>query len=253
MSILVLLFQLYAATSTPELRKLFALESKETITAKFAALQTKVCNKLFANGVDTQQVRLFVVNQFPPGDHIPPSPASLLEVFEAITYHGLWDYNHYSPLVRIVRTFGADDSEMESWVQTYKKDLRAYLLVTTVEDYIEADLDGCHPRAPVTVAKYDHRYCCPVELKLDKNLVDHTLQYLADVWEMFSGRCLVPDSPPTALLDRVRKGCFSVTWLVPSGLILSLTKKIKVDTELIEKHRILRVTVGDECVYEVSH
>lgn len=250
--VVLLLFRLYTATSTPELRKLFALESQETITVRFAALQMKVCKRLSVNGVDTQEVRLFVINQFPPGDHIPPPSASLSEVFEAITYHGLWDYNHYSPLVRIVRAFGAEDTEMESWVQAYKKDLKAYLLVTTVEDYIEADLDVCHP-PPVNCAKYDCRYYCPVELKLDESFVDHTLRYLADVWEMFSGRCLVPDSPPTALLDRVRKGCFSVTWLIPSSLVLSLAKRIEVNTDFLEEHRIIRVTVGDKCVYEVSH
>ena len=225
----------------------FARENRQAIIAKFAAFQMKVCDKLFKSGVNTEQFHFFVTNQFPPGDCIPQPPASFTQIFKAITYHGLWDCLHYSPLVRIVRKFGANDTEMESWVQDYEKDLKAYALVTELEVYIELDLESA-VRPQAEVAKYDRRYYCPVEWKT--KFIDHSLQYLTDVWKMFSCRYLVPDSPPTALLDRVRKGCFSVTWLIPSHLIPSLTEKIKTDTDFFEQHRILRVTVGEECTYE---
>ena len=225
----------------------FARENRYAITAKFADFQTKVCKKLFSNGVDIEQFRLFVANQFPPGDCIPPPPASLTEIFEAITHHGLWDYFHYSPLVRIAKKFGAGDHEIEEWVQTYKKDLKAYQIVATVEDSIETDLDTTDP-PPEKRAKYDPRYYTPVKWKT--NFVDRSLKHLADVWEMFSSHYLLPDSPPTATIDRVHRGCFSVTWLVPSRLIPSLIKRAKIDTDFFQKHHILKVTVGDNCVYE---
>ena len=100
-----------------------------------------MCNKLSKKRVRIRQFRLFVKKQFPPGDFIPPPPASFTEIFEAITYHGLWDFLHYSPLVHIIHKFGGNDPEMEGWVQNYRKDLKAYSMVTTVEKYIEADLN----------------------------------------------------------------------------------------------------------------
>ena len=234
---------MYAATSTQELSKDFACENQQNITAKFAAFQTKVCDKLFEKGVSIERFRMFVKNQFPPGDFIPQPPASLMEIFEAITDHGLWDYFHYSPLVHIVRTFGANDPEMKDWVQTYKQDVKAYSIVTTLEDDIDADIYTSAQKA-----KYDPRYCCPVEWKT--NFVDHTLQYLTEVWELFSSRYLFPDYPPTALLDRVRKGCFVVTWLIPTGLIPLLIERAKTDTKFFQQYHILKVTVGEECVYD---
>ena len=236
-----------AASHTETPSEAFARENHQKITAKFGAFQTNVCKKLLKNGVDTEQFRLFVTNQFPPGDCIPPPPASLTEIFTAITTHRLWDCLHYSPLVHIVQTFGADDPEMMSLVQTYEQDLKAFSLTTTVEDYIEADLGIADP-PPADCAKYDSRYYCPVEWKT--NFMDHTLQYLAEVWKLFSCRYLMPDSPPTALLDRVRKGCFVVTWLVPSSLIELLIKKASIETDFFRQHHILKVTVGDKCVYE---
>ena len=223
----------------------FARENKQAITAKFAIFQTKVCDKLCRNGVDNEQFRLFVTNQFPPGDCIPPSPASLTEIFKAITRHGLWNFLHYSPLMYIVQRFGANDPEMEGWVETYKKDLKAYSIVTTLQDYIDTDLDVADP-PPARRARDDPRYYCSMEWKM--SFVNHSLQYLTEVWQSFSCRYLMPDSPPTALLDHVRRGCFVVTWLIPSNLISSLIKRAQIDTEFFQKHHILRVTV-QECVY----
>ena len=236
-----------AAHLGPSKTAVFACENRQAIMDKFAYFQTRLCDKLFKNGVDTEQVRLFVTSQFFPGDCIPPPPASQTEVFKAITQHGLWNYFHYSPLVRIAKAFGGDDHEMEGWVRTYKQDLKAYNVVTTVEEYIETDLEITGPPS-ANSAKYDICYYTPVERKT--KFVDHTLQYLTDVWELFSSHYLMPDSPPTALLDRIRKGCFSVTWLVPTGLIPQLSKRAKVDTEFFQKHRILMMTVGKECVYK---
>jgi len=226
----------------------FAFENRQAINEKFAVFQMNVCNKMLKNGVNTREFRFFVAALFPPGDCIPQSPTNLTEVFEAITHHRLWDCLHYSPLVRIVRNFGASDPEMKAWIQNYKKDLKAYTIVASIEDCIDSNLDTCTDQLRVDCAKYDPRYNCPVEWKT--NFVDHSLQHLADVWEMFSDRYLLPDSPPTALLDRVRKGCVSVTWLVPSYLIPQLIKRVKIDTEFFQKHCILKVTVGGEIVYE---
>ena len=225
----------------------FARENRQAIKSKFAAFQTDVCSKLLKNGVDVEEFRMFVRNQFPPGDCIPPPPAPMREIFNAITHHGLWDYFHYSPLVRIAEKFGAGDPEIAGWVQTYIKNFRAYTLVTTLEDYIEADLEGSDP-PPAKRAKYDPRYYHQVEWKTSFH--DHTLQHLTEVWKFFSSIHLMPDHPPTALLDRVFKGCFSITWLIPSGLVSPLMEKAKCDTDFFQQHRIQRVMVGEECVYE---
>ena len=130
--------------------------------------------------------------------------------------------------------------EMEGWVETYKKDLKSFCLVKEVE---EADLRVAD-LPPENRAKYDLRYLCPVEWKTE--FIDHTLQYLTELWEVFSCCYLGPKSPPTALLDHVRKGCFSITWLVPLYLIPALTKRAKTDTDFFQQYCILKLTVADQ-------
>ena len=88
----------------------------------------------------------------------------------------------------------------------------------------------------------------PMEWKTEFD--DHSFQYLTDLWELFSCHCLKPDSPSTTWLHRVRKGCVSITWLIPSDLVSQLIKSAEMNMEFFYKHRILKVTVGDQCVYE---
>ena len=226
----------------------FAIENREAINGKFADLLTSVCSKMLRNGIDIWEFRLFVLALFKLGDCVLPLPTSLTQVFEAITHHGLWDSLHYSPLVQIVRKFGAGDPEMKTWIQKYKKDLKAYTIVASIEDFIESDLGTCTDQSRVDSVKYDTRYNTPVEWKT--GFVDHSLQHFIDVWEQFSDKYLMPESPPTALLDRVRKGCVSVTWLVPSYLIPQLVRVVEIDAEFLQIYHILKVTVGGKVVYE---
>ena len=234
--------------------RVFACENLGAIKGKFADFQTNVCEKFEQIGVDIRKFRQYVAIQFSPGKCIPSSPTSLMEIFEAITHHGLWNFFHYSPLVRIIQKFGAGDPEMKAWIKEYKKDLKSYKLVATLEDYIDSEIDyeidseNYSEPPPAKKAKYDPSYLTQMEWKTE--FVDHSLQYLTDVWEMFSSHYLLPDSPPTALLDRVRKGCVSITWLIPSKLVPQLVKMAKIDTHFFQKHRILKVKVGDQCVYE---
>ena len=194
------------------------------------------------NGVDVEDFRFFVVTSFPPGDIIPPSPTTLMEIFMAITHHHLWDYFHYSPLERIVSKFGDGDPEMETWVQNYREDFSSYISTVQILDYIE----------PNPTTRCSLHYCCPVEWKI--TFANNTLQYLYDMWELFSAQYLEPDPPLTSLLECVHdvesSTSATVTWLVPSYLIPQLIKKVKVNTTFLQKRGIWNVIVADQCIYD---
>lgn len=196
---------------------------------------------MIQNGVDVEEFRFFAITSFPPGDVIPSSPATLTEIFKAITHHHLWDYFHYSPLERIFKTFCAGDPEMETWVQNYREDFSSYISTVQILDYIE----------PNPTTRCSLRYCCPVEWKI--TFANNTLQYLYDMWELFSAQYLEPDPPLTSLLECVHdvesSTSATVTWLVPSYLIPQLIKKVKVNT-FFRKHGIWKVIVADQCIYD---
>ena len=104
---------------------------------------------------------------------------------------------------------------MNKLVQDYMKDLKSCTSMTKITD-CTAELLVANP-TELLPGKYNPDYNRPVEWKT--NFIDHTLQYLVEVWETFSSHYLLTNSPPTALLDRVRRGCVSITWLVPTHMI----------------------------------
>lgn len=93
-------------------------------------------------------------------------------------------------------------------------------------------------------------YCCPVQWKI--TFANNTLQYLYDVWELFSAHYLEPDPPLTSLLECVHgvESSISVTWLVPSYLIPQTIKKVKANAKFLQRHGIWNVTVADQCIYD---
>ena len=197
---------------------------------------------MIQNGVDVEEFRFFAITSFPPGDVIPLPPTTLTKIFKAITHHHLWDYFHYSPLERIVSKFGAGDPEMETWVQNYREDFSSYISTVQILDYIE----------PNPTTRCSLHYCCPVEWKI--TFANNTLQYLYDMWELFSAQYLEPDPPLTSLLECVHdvesSTSATVTWLVPSYLIPQLIKKVKVNTTFLQKRGIWNVIVADQCIYD---
>ena len=104
------------------------------------------------------------------------------------------------------------------------KCLRSYILLAKIEDFFEPELDTYVVPAPTEKVKHDPRYYCPAEWKL--SLVEHCrLHYLANVWEAFSYHYLMPDSPPTALLNLNSKGCVFISGLFHQTWFHSLRRQ----------------------------
>ena len=88
--------------------------------------------------------------------------------------------------------------------------------------------------------------------KWKTDFIDHSLNHLIEVWELFSSHYLMPDTPPTALLsgNHLHNSGSLVTWLIPSGLTPSLISRAQIDSDFFRQHCILRMTVEGKCVYE---
>ena len=81
--------------------------------------------------------------------------------------------------MKIIEKFGFQDPEMESWVETYEKNLKSFCLATKVEETDLCVADFSLEKK----AKYGLHYYCPVEWKTE--FIDHSLQYITDVWKVF--------------------------------------------------------------------
>ena len=229
-------------------------QNKRNITAKYATLLTNIYNRLQQKETNVREFRLFVIARFPPGDCIPQS-GDLGELFEAITRNGLWDFWNYQPLEDIVHQFGADDKQMEDWVNKYKADLAGFKACTKIVDYlavVESDSsfdesDQDQPTQPKQ-AKYDRKYYHKLSLRLKVKVTDQSLSYIDDIWRSVSEYHLIP--PLSMLLERICKGSLTVVWLIPTGLVPRLLKQIHQAGDFFKQHHIASVSLGDQYVYD---
>ena len=224
--------------------------NKAKIVAKYATLLTDVCGRLQQNGIDMGEFSLFVIARFPPGDCIPHTN-DLGEMFKAITRNSLWDFWNYSPLEEIIERFGKGDPQLFLWMNEYKSDVVGFKACTKIVAYlpeVEFDSSDAEQPAPVKPAKRDYRYYRELSLKLKLNVANRSLSFIDDLWSSVSECFLLP--PLTALLSRVHKGCITVVWLIPTGLVPRLLKEIHKAGDFFQQHHIASVTVHDQCVYD---
>ena len=229
-------------------------QNEQNIKVKYSTLLINVRGRLQQKGIDAGDFRQFVIPLFPPGDCIPHS-ADLAEMFEAITRNGLWNFWNYRSLEGIVQHFGAGDVEMSGWIKEYKADLAGFKACTKIANYLsvvdsnssfdESDSEQPTSRKP---AKYDYRYFQTLSLKLKANVTDRSLLYIDNLWSSVSECFLLP--PLSALFHHIHKGCITVVWLLPTGLVPQLLKQIRQAGDFFQQHHIASVTLNDQCVYD---
>ena len=227
--------------------------SRQKIEVKFAALLTNICRKLREKPINFTDLRMFFTSFFSPGECIAES-SNIQEIFDMLTRHKLWDYWNYLPLEGLVQEFGADDPEIQSWIEMYRQDLRSYKVTTKLIDHIAAVDSDSRYESPSEEgqlerpARYDQRYYQTLSMKLKMKVTDHTLDYIEDLWKEYAELYSLP--PHKALLDCIYEGCVLIVWLVPTHLASQILHAVSHSDDFYRKHEIMRVELGGKYIYQ---
>ena len=175
--------------------------------------------------------------------------------FDAITHNSLWDFINYSPLRQIAKAFAKGDEEINAAIHKYRSALCGYLAGTKLADHIASispiseqvlDEDEVH----IPCARMDRRYFNKLTTKLKAKVTEESLDYLIELWDSVSEYLGLPSL--TYLLDEIREGCVSATWLIPPSAMPAIALKID-DPEtakFFSKLGIIRMELDDMCLYE---
>ena len=185
--------------------------------------------------------------------HCIPETSDIHEIFEALSSNKLWDSWNYLPLKKIVEGFAADDKELESWIGTYKQDLKSYKATTKLIDRIsvaesDSTVDESEEEEQDKPARYDKRFYRKLSLKLKTKFTDQTMEYIEDLWDEIADLYDLPHY--VILLDSVRKGCVSIVWRIPSHIAPKILEAPPPSEEVYRKHEITRVEYGGEGIYQ---
>ena len=220
--------------------------NEEEIKALFSALLLEVQSALQSkNNFNT--VRQFLINFFKCD---LPETSDLNKLFTFVTLNDLWDYQHHSPVERLINHFLPGDQELESLFKAYKARLSGFYLTTKLIDYIEyrnlsaddSDEEECDQPSPRLSTKQYRKI--KVVLQLDRKITEVSVNYVQKLWRSFADEYEIPSL--TAVIDKIVTGSLEVTWRVPQHIADAILPKSK----FFRSHGIVLVFIDDVILYD---
>ena len=227
------------------------------IPRKFASLFALGLCKLQGKIVDMRRFRVFLIPFYSPKDDSDDSRAvdasdfvdkvlgsaqDLSDVFVALSQAGLLNYTNYGILRSIIIEYASDDQELNQQMREYEDEVAGYALVTSMKDYVDAELQQCEP------AEVDPELLSVLSLKVGESVTEHTLQYVKEVWDSLASRLKLPQS--ALLFEKIADGCIEMTWILPSHLTNFVIRQARENTEYFIERRVLRVIIANRCIYD---
>ena len=225
----------------------------------FAHLVALVHRTLQVKNIDIDNFLVFLAVLYTPDDNSNDAKAvdtseffskvlgtaqNLQKILTSLTSNGLLNFKNYDVLCSIIAEYASDDQVLKEEVCEYEQALAGFVLVTEMEDYLDAELQECEQSMP------DPELFNKLSYKIAKDVTDFTLQYITEIWESLAQRLKLPRS--ALLLDKIAKGCVQLTFLIPYHLTHFAAQRARESMTYFREHQVLRVTIAGQCVYDVE-
>ena len=223
--------------------------NEEEIKSLFSNLLLDVQHLLESKSVSVSDVRTFLINFFQKSDYFV-TMTSFEGIFTAVSVNRLWDYQHYSPVEKLMARFLPKDHEVAGFISKYKANLSGFFSVTKIVDYIrymdfKADDNDELPSTMKKLTPVDYKRI-KVVLELDRKVTELSLEYVHNLWSSIAEDYDLPCL--TAIIDKLIAGSLEVTWLVLPHIVDMITPRSK----LFRRHQIIKVFVDDVIIYDAK-
>lgn len=234
--------------------RLVAKENLRNIKRKFSSVVVLARTVLQDKNISVPDLRLVIIASYIPNEEnndtreINPSrfihevlgnAQSIGDAFEALMGQNLLGYKNYHVLRPIVDNYAG---EISAKLDEYEDDLSGYVVVTKLQDYLDAELEQGEQ------AKPDPKLLDELSLKIKVNVTEKTMEYISELWNSLGRRIGIPLS--ALPLHRVAQGCVEVVWLLPFHLTQFATIQVQENTNYFREENVLRVTIAGRCIYE---
>ena len=236
-----------------------AAKNQRKIKELFAHLLALVHRALQGKNIDIDNFLVFLAALYTPDDDsndakavdtseffskVLGSAQNLEKILTSLTSNGLLNFKNYDVLCSIITEYASDDQVLKEEVCEYEQALAGFVLVTEMEDYLDAELQECEQSMP------DPELFSKLSYKIAKDVTDFTLQYISEIWESLAQRLKLPRS--ALLLDKIAKGCVQLTFLIPFHLTRFAVRRAQESMTYFREHQVLQVTIAGQCVYDVE-
>ena len=220
----------------------------EDIESRFSELLYSVRCTLEANNVQVDYVRQILIGIFHRDDCIPRT--NLEEIFSAVTAHKLWDYNHHSPLEKLVRRCLHDSI---SEVSEYKGHLSGFYATTKLIHYIQYTKFINARRGPseLPLHSYNTEYeRLTLKLNTERDISHWSLMYVQELWNSLAEEFRIPSL--TAVIDKILDGCLEVSWLIPPHEAKQIATLAPKSRPFFCRLDVLYISLNRHIIYDIN-
>ena len=218
----------------------------------FADLVRRIGKKLESRNINIQEFRTYMVTLFAPG-HFINNIEDIVEIFQAISRHRLWDFSDYVNLEQISSDFGGGDPELDEWMTEYKTKLTGFYATTKIVEYIDAcdsniELAEADDSLQQDIARYDKKYCKTLTMKLQSRVTQLCLDYIDQLWHSIANHFVLPSL--SFLLEKIHKGCIEVILVIPIKTAMKILESSHDSIPFFEQNNIIKVMIEDKIIYQ---
>ena len=217
----------------------------EDIESRFSDLLYSVRCALEANNVQVDHVRQILIGIFHRDDCIPRS--TLEEIFSAVTAHKLWDYNHHSPLEKLVHRCLRDHI---SEVTEYKGHLSGFYATIKLIDYIRCTtfVNTRRGSSELPLDRYNTEYdTLTLKLDTERDISQWSLMYVQELWNSVAEEFRIPSL--TAVIDKILEGCLEITWLILPNAAKQIATLAPESTPYFHHLGVIYVSLNGHTIY----
>ena len=222
--------------------------NEEEIESRFGYLLIKVQSALKSNNVNARDVHQLLVTIFHRDDCIPNT--TLEDIFTAVRRNNLWNYDHHSPLEKVVERFIPGSLKL---ITEYKEHLSGFYTTTKLIDYMmskvnvedEAEMDSNN----LALTK-EHYRKLKVRLNIGRKISEVSMIYVRDLWISFATEFDIPSL--TAIIDKILEGSLEIIWLILPHEAEMIAISAQKSTLFFRKHNILYVAIDDQVIYSAQ-
>ena len=241
-----------AAETIPEsMSEAMFRSNLEDIKSRFAVLLQSIQSALEANNVTKEAVRGVLVGMYPNCEDCVPK-TNMEEIFAAATRYKIWDYEHHSPVEKLIRRLLGSQSDYLCDVREYKAHLSGFFATVKLIDYIKytkvdptVETSGKIDLAEFTIAHFQK---LKVKLNLKRRIDRLSLNYIQDLWEEFVEEFDIPFL--TAVVHKVMSGSLEIIWLISPDVAEKIASSASEAVQFYQEHHIVYLAIDDSPVYD---
>ena len=184
-----------------------------------------------------------------------PCFSEFIDFFMDMSKRQIWNYVHYSPLVRVAEQFLNDNDHIHICIKKYKADLSGFYFATKLIDYMKTS-NPCIPsnqQSLVDLQQFTAKEYIQLKSVLGlgmRKITTLSLEYVNALWRSLAEEFDLPS--PTAIIKEIVCGSLEITWLILphlADIILLKSKKPKA-VKFFRAEVIILLQVDDVTVYD---